>query len=336
MRFLVALTLVCMGAHALAPAIADAQRQRRQAAAEEGPSEEARAAAREAYGRGQTAFDAGDYENALAAFQEAYEAVPNPIVLVSIANSEERLGDVRAAVETLEQYLEERADAPDREEIELRLADLRSRPAHLDISSTPTGASITLDGEAREEVTPAEIEVPAGEHTIGLSLEGYEDSTETVTVSFGERIEHAPVLAEAEPVADEFGEEGEGDEYDTEEEETEEIEEEEGVSAGVWVTSAIAGVSLITGTVLGFLALSQQSEFDDMPTTDTADKGELFALFADVGFGLAAAMAITAVVLYLTSSDDEDEEEEDEESASLTIVPAVGSHGGGVAANLTF
>jgi tetratricopeptide (TPR) repeat protein len=329
-----ALTLVSMGALVLAPATADAQRRAPQAE-EQGPSDEDRAAARDAYGRGQSAFESGDYETALAAFLEAYEAVPNPIVLVSIANSQERLGDVQAAIDTLEQYLEERADAPDREAIEQRLEDLRTRPATLVISSTPTGAAITIDGEPSDEVTPAEVEVPAGEHTIAIALEGYEESSEVVTVATGERYEHAPVLTEAVPAGDEFGEEGEGDEYEEEEEEVVE-EEEEGVSAGVWVASAIAGVGLITGTVLGFLALSEQSEFDDMPATDVADRGETYALFADVALGVALASAITAVVLYLTNSDDDDDEDDDEESASLTVAPAVGTHGGGVAAHLTF
>jgi tetratricopeptide (TPR) repeat protein len=312
-----ALTLVSMGALVLAPATADAQRRAPQAE-EQGPSDEDRAAARDAYGRGQSAFESGDYETALAAFLEAYEAVPNPIVLVSIANSQERLGDVQAAIDTLEQYLEERADAPDREAIEQRLEDLRTRPATLVISSTPTGAAITIDGEPSDEVTPAEVEVPAGEHTIAIALEGYEESSEVVTVATGERYEHAPVLTEAVPAGDEFE------------------EEEEGVSAGVWVASAIAGVGLITGTVLGFLALSEQSEFDDMPATDVADRGETYALFADVALGVALASAITAVVLYLTNSDDDDDEDDDEESASLTVAPAVGTHGGGVAAHLTF
>ncbi len=336
MRLCVALTVVSLGVLALAPATAEAQPpQAPEAEEEEAPTEEDRATAREAYGRGQSAFETGEYEDALAAFQEAYEAIPNPIVLVSIANSQERLGDVRAAVETLEQYLEEREDAPDREEIEGRLEELRSTPAVLVVSSTPTGATITVDGEAQEEVTPAEIEVPAGEHTVAITLEGYEEESETVTVAFGERYEHAPVLTEVEPVADEFGEEGEGAEYEEEEVAVEEPED-EGVSTGVWVTSAVAGVGLVTGTVLGFLALSEQSEFDDTPTTDAADKGETFALFADVAFGVALAAAITAVVLYLTDSGDDEDAEGDEESASLTVVPAVGSNGGGVAANVTF
>jgi tetratricopeptide (TPR) repeat protein len=107
-----ALTLVSMGVLALAPSSAVAQQRRQPADA--GPTAEQRTAAREAYGRGQAAFQSGEYETAEAAFREAYEAVPNPIVLVSIAESQERLGNLPGSVETLERYLAERADAPDR------------------------------------------------------------------------------------------------------------------------------------------------------------------------------------------------------------------------------
>jgi len=333
-----ALMLVSLGALLVAPSSADAQRRRRVAAAP-GPTAEAQAAAREAYGRGQSAFEEGSYETAEAAFREAYAAIPNPIVLLSIANSQERLNNLPGAVETLEQYLAERADAPDREQIEAKIADFRTRPATLSISSTPTGATITIDGEAREEVTPAEIEVPTGEHTIGITLDGYEESTEAVVLVFGQRHEHAPVLTEVPPAGDEFGEEGEGAEPPPEEE-PEAEEDDAGISAGVWVSAALAGVGLITGTVLGFLALSEQSAFDDEPTEETADRGETYALFADVAFGVAIAGAITAVVLYVTdSADDEDDEEEEgdeEASASLSVTPAIGTHGGGIAASLTF
>jgi tetratricopeptide (TPR) repeat protein len=331
-----ALTLVSMGVLALAPSSAVAQQRRQPADA--GPTAEQRTAAREAYGRGQAAFQSGEYETAEAAFREAYEAVPNPIVLVSIAESQERLGNLPGSVETLERYLAERADAPDRAQIEAKITEFRSRPATLVVSSTPTGANITIDGEMQDDVTPAEIEVPPGEHTIAIGLEGFEESTETLEVVFGERREHAPVLTEA-VTGDEFGEEGEGGELEEEEEEATD-DDEATVSTGVWITSAIAGVGLITGTVLGFLALSEQSDFDDTPTEESADQGQTFALFADVAFGVAIAAAVTAVVLYFTGSsgddDDESSDDEDEASASLDVLPAVSTHGGGLAARLSF
>ncbi|RLB56862.1 MAG: hypothetical protein DRJ42_02020 [Deltaproteobacteria bacterium] len=329
-RIFSCLVLFAMATAVLSPSSADAQRRRRRAAAEPaGPSDADRATAREAYGRGQTHLEAGEFEQSEAAFMEAYGAVPNPVVLIGVAHARERGGNAAGAVESYERYLTERADAPDRAEVEQSIAELRARPATLVLTSTPPGAAITIDEVAREEVTPAEVEVPPGDHTVALTLEGHEPVTETVTMTFGERHEVAPAFVVLPPVGDEFGEEGEGEEYEEPEEEA--AEEDESIPAGVWVSSAVAGVGLITGSVLGFLALSEQSSFDEDPTEEAADNGETLALFADVAFGVAIAGAITAVVLWLTSGSDDDDE-----SAELQITPAVSAHGGGVAAAMSF
>jgi hypothetical protein len=256
-------------------------------------------------------------------------------VLVSLGEARERGGNLTAAVETYERYLAARTDAPDRARIEGKIRELRARPARLAVSSTPSGASIRVDGEATGDVTPAEVEVPPGSHTIGLEADGFEAAEESVEVTFGEQREVAVELT-AVPEAVEETVEGDGEELGEEEEIVEApAREGKGVSPGVWVASAIAGVGLVTGTVLGFLALSDQAEFDDTPSDETADRGETFALFADVAFGVAAAAAITAVVLYLTSDDGDDESEASTE-ARLEVTPVVGTQGGGIRANVRF
>lgn len=50
------------------------------------------------------------------------------------------------------------------------------------VESEPPGASIVIDGEAREEVTPAELITEVGTLTIGLSLEGYTATEGSVEV----------------------------------------------------------------------------------------------------------------------------------------------------------
>ena len=77
------------------------------------PNAQTRNAARDAYGRGQTAFREGRFEEAEAAFTEAFTHIPNPVVLLGVAESRERLGNVPGAIQTLEQYLVLRPDAPD-------------------------------------------------------------------------------------------------------------------------------------------------------------------------------------------------------------------------------
>ena len=332
--FATLITLLGLGLVMASSADAQRRQQRQQQAEEgaEGPTDEQRATAREAYARGQEEFRAGNFEAAETAFQEAYDAVPNPVVLLGIAEARERRGNVPGTIEVLELYLEQRSDAPDAAQIQERLATLRTVPAVLVVSSTPPGAAITIDGEARSEVTPAEIEVPPGEHVVALTLAEHDPASETVQASPGERREIALDLLAAEQGLDEdpFGDGGEGDtapsppDLDDEGEQT--------LSAGVWVAAGISGAALVGGTVLGFLALSEQSDFDMMPSEEAADRGERLALFADVAFGAAAIAGITAIVLYLTDSGVEAEDD----TPDVAVSPAVGPTGGSVSARVQF
>ncbi len=328
---MVGLTAVMTG-----PSGAEAQRRRQpRQQAEQGPSAEARERAREAYARGQEAFRAGEFEASVAAFREAYEAVPNPVVLLGLAEAQERGGDVPGAIETLERYLAERTDAPDAAQVEERIAGLRARPATVVITSTPAGAVITVDGDPQEQVTPAEIEVPPGEHVVALTLQDYEPASETVEVAPGGRQEVELTLEPgAEPRLDEdpFGDETEGGAPPPEPPDVE--QDEPSLSAGVWVAAGVSGAALVGGTVLGFLALSEQSDFDTTPTEESADRGERLALFADVAFGVAAIAGITAIVLYLTGGSEAEPEEPD--VASVDLLPVLSPGGGGLAAQGRF
>ena len=58
------------------------------------------------------------------------------------------------------------------------------------VSSTPSGAGISLDGVPINEITPYAIQnVDPGSHTIKLTLEGYQDWKETVSVTAGKTVE---------------------------------------------------------------------------------------------------------------------------------------------------
>ncbi|MCB9600466.1 MAG: PEGA domain-containing protein [Sandaracinus sp.] len=309
----------------LAPATLQAQQ----------PNAQTRNAARDAYGRGQTAFREGRFEEAEAAFTEAFALIPNPVVLLGVAESRERLGNVPGAIQTLEQYLVLRTDAPDAAEIQARLAALRATPGTLAVQSTPEGATISVDGNPTGAVTPVEMPLPAGEHQIALELEGHEVATTSANVPPGGRAEASANLTalpepEPEPVVEPTPPATDPIE---EEDATEAATADDGPGVAVWVTSGVAAAALVGGTVLGFMALSREAEFDDDPTEARADDGERFALFADVLFGVAGAAAITAIVLFLTNEADEDD---DASATALTVSPSMGRRGGGVSAQLRF
>ena len=259
------------------------------------PTPEQREAARASYTQGQALFAQGNYAQAKNAFEQAYTAVPNPVVLLSTAECDVRLNQLDDAYQVLEQYLATRPDAPDRAEIEQKAAELLATPAQLVLTTEPAGAAIALDGQATGKVTPAAIDVKRGDHTIVLSLSGYESVTETIAARIGARHElqvvlHAAVVA-APPPAPEVVKVNPGSGKPT---------------TALWITGILGATGLVTGTVLGFMVLAERSDYDAHPTKATADRGERLALFTDVAFGVGTMALITSAVLYLTADEASD------------------------------
>lgn len=330
-----------------APAFASAQE----------PTAEQRAQARTLYTQGQTEFAAHHYQQALDAFQGAFRQVPNPVVLLGVASAQEQLGQREEARLTLERYLILRPDAPDRAAIATRIAALPApTTGTVHVACTPAGASIELDGHTIGTGT-VETAATAGSHELRVSLEGHDPITRRIDVTAGHRVDLELALVARMPETtttttttttaiesedDIFG--NTGSETTTTTETTTETGTETETpavlaptpaaadpSAGVWVTTAIAGVALVTGTIFGFLALSKQSDFDMTPTAATANDGEAFALVADLSFVVAAAAGVTAIVLYATETPPRPAE-----TARLQVIPLAGPTGGGVAIGARF
>ncbi|MFT5355759.1 MAG: tetratricopeptide (TPR) repeat protein [Polyangiales bacterium] len=318
-RLFLGLLVGCWVLGAAAPGLAQTRRERREA--------------RAAYGQGQAHIESEDFAEAETAFRAAFAIIPNPIVLLGVAGALEGQGKISETVATLEQYLELNPEASDRAQVEARTAALRATPGHLTISSTPAGASISLDGQDTGEITPAEFDLPPGTHVIVIRADGREPAESTIELGFASQEEVAVELAEA-TSPESIVVDDEPVELDEEEDSEEEESADDGPGTAVWVTSGLAAAGLVGGTVLGFLALSEESSFDDEPSESSADRGERYAIFADVAFGIAAVSAITAVVLLLTKGDDD--EDEDAEAASASLSPMVSPFGAGVAAQVGF
>ncbi|MBK8170451.1 MAG: PEGA domain-containing protein [Sandaracinaceae bacterium] len=348
----------------LLPSITEAQRRRRRqgrdaeqttTAPAAPPNAAAVASARAAYGEGQSLFRENRFAEAQARFEAAYSAVPNPVVLLSIAETQERQDNLVASVVTLERYLRERADAPDREAVQLRITQMRARPARVHVMTSPAGATVWVDGQSTGRVSPTDLELTAGDHTVAALLSRHETARQSLTTTFGSRQEvhltlnPTPTRGGVTPVLNPDG----TDVLDGMEatpplnpDGTEPVAElppvteepEGGGSTATWVFAGVGAAALVTGTVLGFLAMSAQSDFDAMPTTATADKGERFALFADVAFVTAGVCAVTALVFLATSGSDDEADAAPETTARvrLQVAPVVGRNEGGLTARLTF
>jgi hypothetical protein len=277
----------------------------------------------EAYQVGVRLFEAKLYEAAESAWLRAYSLGHDPTLLVAIADTRQRRGDEPGAVAMLDQYLVERPDAPDRASIEARIATLLQSPAVLVIRSEQAGHAILLDGVPVEKKTPAELEVEPGTHTILVVGEGKQVGEKSLQVGYGEvrELDFTPDTTS-----------------DVLIEQSEEVtlqaqlaieQEDTTIRRAVVSTGSISAAALVTGTVLGFLALQQEQNYRDNATKETADKGERLALFADISFGLAVLSAVTSFTLFMTHKN---KRRRERETARLRIE----TRGAGASATLKF
>jgi hypothetical protein len=277
----------------------------------------------EAYQVGVRLFEAKLYEAAESAWLRAYSLGHDPTLLVAIADTRQRRGDEPGAVAMLDQYLVERPDAPDRASIEARIATLLQSPAVLVIRSEQAGHAILLDGVPVEKKTPAELEVEPGTHTVLVVGEGKQVGEKSLQVGYGEvrELDFTPdttsdvVIEQSEEVTLQA-------QLAIEQEDTT-------IRRAVVSTGSISAAALVTGTVLGFLALQQEQNYRDDPTKETADKGERLALFADISFGLTVLSAVTSFTLFMTHKN---KRRRERETARLRIE----TRGAGASATLKF
>lgn len=89
--------------------------------------QETRDRARVLYDEATAAYDRGEYQAALEDWQEAYELTGASIILYSIGNAHERLGNLEEAVDALNGYLEGVSSDEERRLLDLRIDNLEER-----------------------------------------------------------------------------------------------------------------------------------------------------------------------------------------------------------------
>jgi hypothetical protein len=291
-----------------------------------------REVARRHYTEGQELFRAERWDAALAEFRAAYQADPHPVSLRSQAACLVHLGRDREAVGLYEQYLRELPQASDAGEVRSYIQDVTSRPGRIYIVTNPQGVQATLDGRLLDGATPINVQIAPGQHSLQLQAQGYNPETRNFEVAYGEAqtiqinlvaAAGPPATPPATPVP---------------------TQPSEGLrfSTPVWVMIGLTAAALVTGIVTGSLALSDQGEFELLdPQADPEsrfqelhDSGQTKALIADISFGVAAAAAITGIVLFIVQNTGNRRSASRQGytlgSPSLTLTPSVSENGGGI------
>ena len=145
--------------------------------------------ARELDQTGVRLFREGHFADAIRYFRVAYRMGGPPSELWNIARCRERLDDAEGAAHAIDEYLAQRQLAPgDRAEAEREVAALRSRPSLLTVTTSPSGATILLDGKPVPGATPLSVEIPAGTHGLTVRRDGYAVETRPLEARFGRAV----------------------------------------------------------------------------------------------------------------------------------------------------
>lgn len=147
---------------------------------------------------GARAYAEGRYGDAVRFFEEAHRLGGPPFELWNVAKCLLRLDQPEQAAEKLERYLETpNLPKEDRDEAAHQLDLLKKRPSTLTVTSTPSGAEVTLDGKSLDGRTPLSGTVPPGAHTVVVTSASNPPVTRRVDARYGKAVSvDAPLVVQ--------------------------------------------------------------------------------------------------------------------------------------------
>lgn len=252
---------------------------------------------------GEKKFKANDFSGALADFEASNAAKADPAAQRYIALSQDNLQQFPEAVASYEKFIA--ANPPkmttEVEEAKKRVEAIKAMPGKVHVETTPAGASIVIDGaqQPHDKVTPTDLELPPGKHTLLIGAEGFENTTKEVEVGYGSKQDVKTELAKKEAPPPPPPAVAEQPPPPTPAPPPPPPEPRSKIPA--YVTGAVAIAATGVGVGFGIAALNQSSDFDKNPTTEKADDGENNALVADMMFGIAITFGVTSAVLFLSN-----------------------------------
>lgn len=139
--------------------------------------------------QGAKAYGEGRYNDAIRFFEEAHRLGGPPFELWNVAKCHVRLDQPEQAADVLERYLATPNLPPeDQKEAARELDELRRRPSTMTVASSPSGASVTVDGKPVDGGTPVTVTVAPGPHTVVVSMREHAIYTRQVDARYGRAI----------------------------------------------------------------------------------------------------------------------------------------------------
>ncbi len=146
-------------------------------------------AARELDQQGVRSFRAGHYTDAIAYFRAAFQLGGPPSELWNIVRCREGMDDIEGAAAGIDEYVAQKDVLPqDRADAAREGQALRARTSVLTVTTSPPGASVSIDGKAAPGSTPLSIDLRAGSHTVVVQHGGYLPTSQSVEARFGRAV----------------------------------------------------------------------------------------------------------------------------------------------------
>jgi len=110
----------------------------------------------ELFERSEQLYSDGEFGEAAELLERAYELYEDPTLLFNLARARENEGQLEAAIEAYERYIEAKPDAVDRGAIEKRIARLRQEIAERETLERERSEALRKQREAEEQLEKAE------------------------------------------------------------------------------------------------------------------------------------------------------------------------------------
>jgi hypothetical protein len=300
---------------------------------------------------GEAKFDAEDYEGALADFTAAEEAAPSPRHQWFIGHSQDHLQHYRAAVEAYAKFTS--AD-PTKLGTKLigrlaeageRTAAIKAMPGVVHVETTPSAATLAVDGATQAGSAPFDVTLAPGTHALRVTAPGFEAETVELDVAYASKRTLTLALHEAQlppappPPPVTVAAPPPPPEPPPPPPHPAVTRHELG-----WISMGLAVATAGFGTAFGIVAITSNNSFNTTPTIGRAYRAQDFAVYSDVTFGAAAALGATGLVLLLGGDTPAPQAAQvpgaaaPNRSASWTLraSPITLPHGAGAGAALTF
>jgi hypothetical protein len=281
---------------------------------------------------------------ALKLFEQAYAMDKSPKAAAQIGLAEQALGQWARAARRLQEALASKSDPwinKNRSALEEGATVVGRHVGHLEVTGTPLGAEVVVDGEIVGRLPLSEV-IPANAGTVAVQVRapGYLTVTRGASVSAGELTRESVDLQSLSPEhsatsgpalrparQEQPPPQGQDSSHAQSSPEmgvstapkTQDSNGGGGVGTRRWLaygSGGLAGVSLVLGVVEQLAWQSKVSSFNDNAACDQLtparggagcqglyDDGQRARQLSFVGYGLGVGLAATAVVLLLTEPD---------------------------------